>query len=606
MDVKNQIVEVHAPQHACRSGAKRLSDGSPVNIGPAQCRHRALVCAPLMPEFDRESGSGRIYDFILFLRDAGWKVTFVSRNSIGRPDRYVRLLEEAHVVARAACGDDIGELYAPPLRALIPHAKVIVDSVDLHFLRNARQTFVQPVDGARPSLLEASAGCEIIRELNTYAAADAVLTVSEKEAALLNALLGDQANATPVPDCEDLPLSSRPFGARKGLLFVGNFRHAPNVDAIKYLCREVLPRLPAAILDAHPLYVVGNDVNDDVRTAVAGLPYVRLVGWVPSLIPYFEQARVALVPLRYGAGTKRKLVQSLMIGTPAVSSTVGTEGLDLRDGEQVLVADDASRFAAAMVLLLQDEALWQRLASNGRTHVMARHGRELARQTFLTAVERVLTTDRKRPQLPDPRIDKRRRQAKSQYGELVERIRVAVDSTVPQHACVLVISKGDDALLELGSRRGWHFPQTNGGRYAGHYPLDSAAAIAQLQALHEKGAQYLLLPSIALWWLEYYEAFRQHLEQHYRLVYDRNDTCLIFALNEAGADLRDADKQCRHIAEPPALPTPGVMIAPVEAKKAAELEDRRGARMCPQLGDGGMNTMATTLNRSRRTRATTV
>src|SRR5207253_2742226 len=144
---------------------------------------------------------------------------------------------------------------------LSPHTKIIVDSVDLHFVRNARRAFVQPADGTRPGLLDAS-GEEIVRELNTYAAADAVLTVSEKEATLLNAMLGDQANATVVPDCEDLPHSERPFSARNGLLFVGNFRHAPNIDAVQYLCRDIVPRLPRAVLDQHPLYIVGNGVND--------------------------------------------------------------------------------------------------------------------------------------------------------------------------------------------------------------------------------------------------------------------------------------------------------------------------------------------------------
>src|SRR5205085_8252889 len=98
--------------------------------------------------------------------------------------------------------------------------------------------------------------------------------------------------------------------------------------------------------------IVGNEVNDAVRQAAAGVNGVRLVGWVPSLIPYLEQARVSVVPLRYGAGTKLKLIQSLMAGTPAVSTRVGTEGLWLCDGEQILVADDPGSFAGSVVRLL--------------------------------------------------------------------------------------------------------------------------------------------------------------------------------------------------------------------------------------------------------------
>jgi glycosyltransferase involved in cell wall biosynthesis len=507
-----------------------------------------------MPEFDRESGSGRIYDFILFLRDAGWKVTFVSRHAIGPPDRYVRLLQESGVVALPAQGDDIsqlirserfdlallafwkiGELYGPQLRELSPHTKVIADSVDVHFVRHARQAFMRPADGTRPGLLDVSAGYEFIRELNTYAAADISLTVSDKEADLLNGLLGDAANANVAPDSEDLALSPRPFAERTGLVFVGNFRHAPNVDAVRHLCRDIVPRLPAKVLEAHPLYIVGNAVNDDVREAVEGLPSVRLVGWVPRLTPYLEQARVAIVPLRYGAGTKRKLVQSLMMGTPSVSTTIGIEGLALEDGEHVLVADDPDQFAAAIVRLLKDEALWRRLVSNGRSHVLATHGREVARRQFSLVVETAMASTAERPRLPVGRADERRGEGERRYGELVERIRTVVDSILPKDAFVVVISKGDEALLQLGGRQGRHFPQTSDGAYAGHYPSDDAAAIAHLEALRERGAQYLLVPATGLWWLDHYQGFRLHLEQHHRLVCDRRDTCLVFALSEAAA-----------------------------------------------------------------------
>jgi len=574
-------------------GIKPRADAPKANNGLPQGQRRALVCAPLMPEFDRASGSGRIYDFILFLRNAGWKVTFVSRNVIGPPERYVRLLEEAGVVALPAYGDDIrklikherfdlallafwhiGELYAPQLRQLLPQVKVIVDSVDLHFVRNARQRFVQPLDGSAPSLLDASAGDEIIRELNTYASADAVLTVSEKEAALLNSLLGDQANATAAPDCEDLPLSSTPFSARKGMLFVGNFSHLPNVDAIKYLCGDVLPKLPAAILRSNPLSIVGSDVSDEVRTAVAGLPSVSLVGWVPSLIPYFQKAKIALVPLRYGAGTKRKLIQSLMIGTPAVSTSVGTEGLDLRDREEVLVADDARSFADAIVMLLRDEELWQRLASNGRINIMAKHGREVARKKFLNAVETALTTNHKPPQLCSLSVNGLNRD-EGQYTAQLERIRVAVDSTVPQGACILVASNGNNELPELGSRCGWPFPQAEDGTFSPQVPANTTTAIMQVEDLHEKGAEYLLVPTAP--WLspEYHEELRQHLPQRYRLIFDQNDTCQIFALNEPLNDYCAPVKQVRRTEESKAASACRLMIAPVEANKVFDLDEIR-------------------------------
>jgi hypothetical protein len=109
-----------------------------------------------------------------------------------------------------------------------------------------------------------------------------------------------------------------------------------------------------------------------------------------------------------------------------------------------------------------------------------------------------------------------------------------VRSRVPPGSIVLVVSKGDDALLQLQDRRGWHFLQREDGVYAGYHPANSTAAIAHLEELRARGAQYLLIPSTALWWLDYYQEFRQHLENRYREVFGQEDTCRIFALQIEG------------------------------------------------------------------------
>jgi GT2 family glycosyltransferase len=117
------------------------------------------------------------------------------------------------------------------------------------------------------------------------------------------------------------------------------------------------------------------------------------------------------------------------------------------------------------------------------------------------------------------------------YGRLTARVREVVGRVVPPGATVVVASKGDDELLRLGGRTAWHFPRTEDGSYAGHYPGDSAAAIAHLEALRRQGAGYLLLPATALWWLEHYRDFRAHLEARYRVAVTQEDTCVIFALD---------------------------------------------------------------------------
>ncbi len=123
--------------------------------------------------------------------------------------------------------------------------------------------------------------------------------------------------------------------------------------------------------------------------------------------------------------------------------------------------------------------------------------------------------------------------ADSAYAGLVGRVRSVVQRAVPSDATVVVVTKGDRQLLELGGRQAWHFPQRADGVYAGHYPPDSATAIGHLEVLREKGGEFLVFPSTALWWLEHYSAFNEHLESKYRVLV-RNEVCVIFALFEPG------------------------------------------------------------------------
>lgn len=114
-------------------------------------------------------------------------------------------------------------------------------------------------------------------------------------------------------------------------------------------------------------------------------------------------------------------------------------------------------------------------------------------------------------------------------------IREVVGAVVPPKATVLVVSKGDEELLDLDGRRAWHFPQTQDGSYAGHHPADSAAAIEQLEALRARGAKFLLFPGSSLWWLDHYREFKQYLEARYGLVVRRANVCAIYALEEGKA-----------------------------------------------------------------------
>lgn len=379
---------------------------------------RVLVCAPKMPEFDREGGSRRVFHLVEFLCEAGWAVSYVAQNAMDG-ERYVHKLQQMGVATYAsrnpwaggqeslinpetliATGHfdlvlvafwDQAEFYLPIVRSLSPNTKVVVDSIDLHFLRKSRSAFcTREEEAALAGKLDPQYANEMIRELNVYAAADAVLTVSQKEADMINDFVADQNLAYAVPDTEDLSPSPLSFAERQGLLFVGNFRHPPNVQAVEWMCKEILPRVPQDLLAKHPAYIVGNGVNE-TQIDFGCLKNVMMIGWVPSVMPYLQSARISVIPLLYGAGTKRKLMQSLMVGTPCVSTSIGVEGLNLEDGVHVLVADDPAKFARAIERLLTDEELWQKFKLDGRSHILAAHGRETVGACFDSVLGQIMS-----------------------------------------------------------------------------------------------------------------------------------------------------------------------------------------------------------------------
>src|SRR5262249_24434186 len=125
------------------------------------------------------------------------------------------------------------------------------------------------------------------------------------------------------------------------------------------------------------------------------------------------------------------------------------------------------------------------------------------------------------------------------YQRMIAQTRKLIQSSTPDGATVTVISRGDDNLVKLEGRHGWHFPRQEDGKYAGYHPSDSAAAIGHLEVLRARGAEFLLIPRTALWWLEFYADFRRHLEACYRKIRsDKNGLLYELARPGAGAGAR--------------------------------------------------------------------
>jgi Glycosyl transferases group 1 len=360
---------------AMRSGLERAAEFA--DSGRAR---RMLVIDQRVPTEDQDSASVRMMALLRLLRKLGHEITFVSdaRRAGGRHERAVRQLgidvllgfdaAEKHLAAhgheyRAALlsTPQAAERYLMAVRAYAMRAKVVYDTVDLHWMRFERGAAVT----GDAVLAAEAARYRRIERLNARCA-DLTLTVTDAERDLL---LREEpgARVEVLPNVHACPGTSRPWGARSGLMFIGAYSHGPNVDAVEWFVREILPRVHER-LPGLVLRLVGGKVPRRVKRLAS--PTVRVLGHVPSVAPIFDAASVFVAPLRYGAGMKGKVGQSLAHGLPVVTTSIGAEGMMLRDGETALLADDPAAFADAVIRLAQDEALWTRLSRAGLRHVL--------------------------------------------------------------------------------------------------------------------------------------------------------------------------------------------------------------------------------------------
>jgi GT2 family glycosyltransferase/glycosyltransferase involved in cell wall biosynthesis len=355
-------------------------------------RHRVLVLDACTPTPDRDSGSVRMLALMRLLREEGCSVVFFPENR-AHDGRYTHELQQLGVeawwhpwvsdvpkwLAQHGARFDlvIGSRHyvlapaLPLLRSHAPRATVVFDTVDLHHLREQREAEL----AGDPARLRAAARTRKI-ELELIAQSDLTWVVSHAEQALLAAEM-PSARVEVVSNIHDDGGAGPGFAAREGLLFVGSYRHPPNVDAARWLADEILPRLR----EREPglrLHLVGGDAPPEVE-ALGGREGIEFHGYVPDLDPLLRSARVALAPLRYGAGVKGKVNQALAHGLPVVATTCAVEGMHLREGEDVLVADDAAGFADAVLRAYDDPALWARLSEGGLENTRRHFSPEVVR-----------------------------------------------------------------------------------------------------------------------------------------------------------------------------------------------------------------------------------
>jgi GT2 family glycosyltransferase len=367
-----------------------------------RARHRTggglvLIVDANVPTPDRDAGSRRMSGIIDILLAMGRYVVFApaERQAI---QPYARELERRGVTvlvteedqqrffreagglleAVLLCRPNVAWQYLECVYSYAPEALLIYDTVDLHALRQHRRaSFEQSAEQARRADLVWA------KESAAMRAADVCLVVSRAEQALL-------AEIEPTVDVRVLSTIHRPVvtepdpAGRGGVLFVGGYQHFPNVDAARWAAQEIMPLVrstsPGATLD-----LIGSHMPIEV-TALDG-DGVNAVGWVADLEPVYAGARVAIAPLRFGAGIKGKVAEAIEYGVPVVITSVAAEGLDLTDGADVLIADNADDFAKAIIRLIDDDELWRTLAGAGQQLLEARFSADAARGVLVDLLD---------------------------------------------------------------------------------------------------------------------------------------------------------------------------------------------------------------------------
>jgi len=364
---------------------------------------RICIVSDEFPEADANSGALRLCEILRILIQNEYHVTFLAHTDNG--PKYSRPLEDIGI----ECISDGGSisctpgrmrsflethqfdatvfvqyamyiLYAPFFRVIAPECRLILDTLDLHYIRLQREA--ELLGGETRAKHAQSVKAD---ELLALCDADSIWVVTDVEAKLLSnpeCGIGElgangQRCAGSIHVISNIHcVDENPVGlkGREGLLFLGSYRHAPNVDAVSFFVRDVLPLLSDELPNV-PVTIAGSYPPDEFHEFEKTNPNVRIAGFVEDHRALLRSHRVGIAPLRYGAGMKGKIGEYLSCGLPCVTTSIGAEGMSFTDGREVLIADTPGDFARQIVRLYSDSTKWAEMSAAGieyiKTHLTA-------------------------------------------------------------------------------------------------------------------------------------------------------------------------------------------------------------------------------------------
>jgi glycosyltransferase involved in cell wall biosynthesis len=345
-------------------------------------RPHALFVDELLPARGMSGGYSAAIDHMCSMMRLGFDVSFMASRDIGDSGNRATMLAELGIsvlvapwyasieeaLRRQSGRIDVVYLhragnaaaYGRLVRQCCPQALLVYGVADLHHVRMRRQGSVED----RP---EVTRRAEHMRfeEMVAARTADVVITHSPAEAALLRAQLPGLSVAV-VPWSVPVRASGNTFLQRDGVVFVGNYGHEPNLDAVQWLAQEIVP-LVSNQEPAIGFRIVGHGLPQALRRLAQ--PGLEMVGPTDALEALLDTARLTIAPLRYGAGLKAKVLESFAAGVPCVGTSIAFEGMALPAVLRGCIADTPDTLAAAVVRLYRDEAMHAAAAEAGRRYV---------------------------------------------------------------------------------------------------------------------------------------------------------------------------------------------------------------------------------------------
>jgi GT2 family glycosyltransferase/glycosyltransferase involved in cell wall biosynthesis len=342
---------------------------------------RVLVADARVLTPDQDSGSLRMLNLLQILQELGFKVTFLPGDR-RRHSPYTERLQELGIECLYGpfLGDfgeflrdrgsefdlivlsrmEMGEKLLDLCKEFAPSTPIVFDTVDLHFLRGEREAALHQSSEKREA-------AERVRrtELEIAARCDAVVVVSSHEKEVLEEEL-PESRVVIVSNIHAVYEPVKPYAGRKDFVFIGGFEHPPNVDAMQWFCAEILPLVSAELPEAR-LHIIGSKITEVVRSLASD--HVVVHGYVEDVRPFFDSCVLSIAPLRYGAGVKGKVNQSMSYGLPVIATTIAAEGMHLVNGENVFITNDPTEFSDHIVRLHRDPGLWAKLSAAGLQNI---------------------------------------------------------------------------------------------------------------------------------------------------------------------------------------------------------------------------------------------